>query len=128
MKNIRWQCVATFWMVLLIFDALAAGVAAAPGELDPTFFNPANLTPGYVTQNFPSNSSTSGGLATSVVVRDSNQKIYVAGSATCGNGDKSCFALARYLPNGTPDPNFNGKGYTRTEINNHAYAYAVAVN
>ena len=127
MKNFFWQFVKYGFSVLSAVCASAIGTAAAPGDLDTTFFNPANPTPGYISQNFPSSSGPSG-LATAVVVRDSNQKIYVAGYATCGNSDKTCIALARYLPDGTPDPNFNGKGYVRTEKNDQAYAYALAVN
>lgn len=81
--------------------ALAPGLRAAPGDLDPSF----NGT-GKVTTNVGSISAYANSVALQV-----DGKIVVAGYADIGSQD---FALVRYYSNGTVDETFgsNGKVYT----------------
>lgn len=79
------------------------------GTLDAAF----NLT-GKVTIGFDLAGSTSMNDRVAAVAIDAQQRIVVAGSAAAGNAtpDVSDFAIARVLPNGQPDPNFDADGRT----------------
>jgi uncharacterized delta-60 repeat protein len=77
------------------------------GTLDPTFGNSGLVhTGGWLGR---------GSAAEAVAIQD-NGKIVVGGSAaTCG-GDDTVLALARYRPDGTLDPTFDGDGRVTTTV------------
>jgi uncharacterized delta-60 repeat protein len=60
---------------------------------------------------------------------DSRDRIVVVGR-TLDDNDRSVFALARYLPNGSLDPSFGsgGKVTTRFRVGNDDYATSVAID
>jgi uncharacterized delta-60 repeat protein len=102
----------------LAFCALAASTAlvvlsaaaASPGDLDPGFG-----TGGKVVTDFGGSEVAEG------VAILGNGKIVVAGAS----GDD--FAVARYLPDGSPDPIFDGDGKVTTDFGGDARAFGVAV-
>jgi uncharacterized delta-60 repeat protein len=64
--------------------------------------------------------------ANAVVIKASNGKIIIAGSAD--NGTDNDFAVARYLSDGTPDPDFSGDGKLMTDFGfGNDFAHAVAL-
>jgi uncharacterized delta-60 repeat protein len=87
-------------LTLLAGVALAQSPCLTGGNLDPTFD-----IDGKVTTNFGSND------AAAAVVLQPDGKIIAAGST--GNSDRN-FALARYNPDGTLDPTFDGDGTVTT--------------
>jgi uncharacterized delta-60 repeat protein len=89
--------------------ALPGAAGAAPGDLDPSFGNG-----GVVTTSFGSYSEA---YALGLLP---NGKIVVAGA----NGD---FALARYLPDGAPDPVFDGDGTVTTDFGGFDGAYGLTM-
>jgi uncharacterized delta-60 repeat protein len=91
------------------------------GTLDPTF----NAT-GKVLTDF--SGSGSDDFLSSVDVQ-SDGKIVVAGYSNA-SGTSYDFALARYNPDGTLDPTFNGTGKVLTDFSgsgSHDFAYALAI-
>jgi uncharacterized delta-60 repeat protein len=92
-------------LVFLLLLDVAPSVYAAPGDPDPTFG-----AGGWVTSDFNTADS-----ANSVAVQ-MDGKIVVAGSS---GGEQGCcvdFAVARYLPNGSPDRTFSGDGVVLTDF------------
>jgi uncharacterized delta-60 repeat protein len=89
--------------------ALPGAAGAAPGDLDPSFGGD-----GIVTTSF------GGGAEAYAVAVLPNGKIVVAGS----NND---FALARYLPDGTLDPVFDGDGKVTTDFAGFDGTFGVAI-
>jgi uncharacterized delta-60 repeat protein len=84
------------------------------GTLDPTF----NGT-GKVLTDFSGSGSYDEAFD---LATQSDGKIVVAGYSPSGNGG---FALARYNPDGTLDPTFNGTGKVLTDIGGFAQALAI---
>ena len=89
------------------------------GRLDPTFGNGGKVTT-HIAGDFGH------GLAVAI---DPAGRIIVAGYA-CGSiyGGSTCFALARYEPNGSLDSTFGSGGTVTTAIGFEARAAAVAVD
>jgi len=65
---------------------------------------------GFAATNFASNSD----FAKAVIIQNDN-KIVVAGTATTSSGNAQHFAVARYMPDGSPDLGFNGSGKVTVE-------------
>ncbi len=84
---------------------LAASASAAEGALDPTFGSA-----GSVTTSLASGNNSSVGNAMAI---DAQGRIVTVGLAARGDND---FAIARYLPDGTPDPTFSGDGLVTYDI------------
>ena len=84
---------------------LAASASAAEGTLDPTFGTAGSVTSSLATAN---NSSVGNAMAI-----DAQGRIVTVGLAARGDND---FAIARYLPDGTPDPTFSGDGMVTYDI------------
>jgi uncharacterized delta-60 repeat protein len=81
----------------------------ADGSLDPGFGIGGTDGNGLLTTNFGTNSDGSGtNDSPAGVALQSDGKIVVAGSTDPPGADKGDFAVARYLPDGAPDPAFGG--------------------
>lgn len=65
---------------------------------------------GFATTDFAGNSD----FAEALIVQNDN-KIVVAGTATTTWGNAQHFAVARYMPDGSPDLDFNGSGRVTVE-------------
>jgi uncharacterized delta-60 repeat protein len=91
---------------------VAAQGLVGPGDLDTSFGGD-----GMVTTDFGG-----GEVATAVAIQPDG-KIVVAGRTT-GHED---FALARYLPDGSLDPTFNGDGKITIDLQNNSLDDATAV-
>jgi uncharacterized delta-60 repeat protein len=108
-RLVAWSVVAVGLAALILSPAAASGgqrgrlVAHVPlaGSLDPSFG-----TSGVVTQSL---------AAAEAIAVQPDGKIVVAGSAAASAGLDG-FALARYLPDGTPDPSFGDAGYVATNL------------
>jgi uncharacterized delta-60 repeat protein len=101
---------ATATLVVALAALLASAALALPGDLDGSFG-----TGGKVTTDF-------GAAATAHAVAPALEgKIVAAGGA---GGD---FALARYLPNGTPDPTLDSDGKLTTDFGGADVANGVVV-
>jgi uncharacterized delta-60 repeat protein len=93
--------------------ALPTPAGAVPGKLDTRFSGDGRATA------FPKGAS---GYA---VALDGKGRIVVAGSTLSAN---AAFAVARFRPNGTLDPNFGGgDGRVTTDLGGSDYAFDVAV-
>jgi uncharacterized delta-60 repeat protein len=84
---------------------LAASASAAEGALDPTFGSH-----GTVTASLASGGGSTVGNAVAI---DAQDRVVTVGLAARGDND---FAIARYLPDGTPDPTFSGDGKVTYDI------------
>jgi uncharacterized delta-60 repeat protein len=83
------------------------------GGLDPSFGGGS----GRVTTNFADGVTSTGSNDTpSAVAIQPDGKILVAGTTDPPGTDTGDFALARYLPDGTPDPGFGTGGLVTTDI------------
>jgi uncharacterized delta-60 repeat protein len=100
---------AALAVVFLLAATLPGAAGAAPGDLDQSFG-----AGGKVTTAFPG-----GHAQASAVVALPNGKIVVAGDSIVPPGDND-FALARYLPDGSLDPVFDGDGRVTTDISGFA--------
>jgi uncharacterized delta-60 repeat protein len=101
-------------LALLALGLLGASSAAnlrLAGNLDPSFGSG-----GVVTQT--------SGMNLGAIAVQPDGKIVVAGDATMATG----FALARYLPDGSPDPSFGDGGFVETNLYPPAsYAFIEAI-
>lgn len=84
----------------------------APGDLDPRFSSDGIAT-----------AFRSGGVATSIAV-DSQGRTVIAGYAI---SDEVDLAVARFLPDGKPDPSFGGNGRARFDVGDADYAFDMVV-
>ena len=102
------------WVTVVGFASalLAVPAAAAPGDLDPGFG-----TDGKVVTDLESAGATAVAIQT-------NGKIVVGG--TSGAPDRD-FTLARYLPEGSLDPIFDGDGVVTTDFGLFDAVRAVAI-
>jgi len=99
--------------IAMLLTALAGPVSATPGQLD-HFFNNTGKTTTFV----------AGGTGYAVAI-DHMGRILVAGYTLTPSAD---LALARFLPDGTPDPSFgNGTGRVITNLGGTDYAFDVAI-
>jgi uncharacterized delta-60 repeat protein len=96
-------------IVLAVAAALPGAAGAAPGDLDPSFGDG-----GIVTTAFPDGHAH--GSAVAVLP---NGKIVVAGDSIVPSAGND-FALARYLPDGSLDPVFDGDGRAVTDFSGFA--------
>jgi uncharacterized delta-60 repeat protein len=103
-----------FLLGVTLLTALAlAGPAQAAGELDSTFGGD-----GRVSTNFGGSES-----ASDVAVQPDGKVVVVGGTS---DGLTASFAVARYLPNGDPDPSFGGgDGRVTTDFEGGAAAVAL---
>jgi uncharacterized delta-60 repeat protein len=106
--------VATFLGLALLPLCLLGASSAAnlplAGNLDPSFGSAGAVT------------RSSGSDIRAIAVQPDG-RVVVAGDAPSAAG----FALARYLPDGSPDPSFGIDGYAETHFPASAFASAVAV-
>jgi uncharacterized delta-60 repeat protein len=87
------------------------------GTLDQTFGVGGSDGNGLVTTNFGTNANFSGTDDTPAAVAiQPDGKIVVAGTVDPPSPDDGDFAIARYLPNGTPDSTFDGDGRVTTDL------------
>ena len=96
--------VATYCSAYCDWDAFGVARYDAAGTLDPAFG-----TGGHVTITFARGAAEGYGVAI-----EPDGKIVVAGYA--GSGTDGAFALARLLPDGTPDAGFGTNGQVITDI------------
>lgn len=109
---IRTSIAASF-LGLAVVAATAVPAAAAPGRLDRTFGRDGRVT------GFPRGAS---GYA---AVLDARGRIVVAGYTTERDSD---FAVARFQPNGTPDPEFGrGDGRVTIDLGGRDFAFDLAL-
>jgi uncharacterized delta-60 repeat protein len=106
-------------IALVLGLGLAAPVAAgaAPGDLDPTFSDD-----GVATTQFGGRGAVANDMAI-----DSQGRIVAAGLNN-RKGTHDDITLARYLPNGAPDPSFSGDGRLQTSFTFQESANAVAID
>lgn len=107
-----------FGLVLLSLGLLGVSSAAnaqLAGNLDPSFGSGEIVAHGLGSGEYPS----IGGIAV-----QPDGKIVVAGGSTPGDHG---LLLARYLPDGSPDPSFGDRGYVETHFTYWAFAHAVAL-
>jgi uncharacterized delta-60 repeat protein len=97
------------------FFGFALARYTAGGQLDPSFG-----AGGIVTPSFGNSAEGAGAVAV-----DAQGRIIVAG--TSGNGYRNDFALARYLPNGQPDPSFGDQGKVLTPVGVGGEILAIAL-
>ncbi len=90
------------------------------GTLDPTFNS------GLVLTNIPLFASSGVDTAEGVAIQDDG-KIVVVGSTQSYDFSIAHFAAARYLPDGSLDPNFGVGGIVTTAFSSHDEARAVAI-
>lgn len=108
MLSIRRLSICFLLMLLLpVLSAHAAGIATAPGYLDPTFGQQGKILG-------PS------GAANAVAIQPDG-RILVAGSA---NGD---FLVERLRPDGAPDPTFGQAGIVQTDFGGSEAANALVL-
>jgi uncharacterized delta-60 repeat protein len=104
---------ATSFVGLAVIVATAIPAGAAPGRLDRTFGRDGRVT------SFP------GGASGYAVALDARGRIVVVGYTTERNAD---VAVARFRPNGTPDPEFGrGDGRVRIDLGGRDFAFDVAI-
>ena len=108
---LRTVTVATAVAAAITISSLPA--LGAGGKLDPTFSGDGRVT------TFP-RGATAFGLAI-----DAQGRVLVAGYTLDGDTD---FALARFRPNGTPDPDFGGgDGRVTTDLGGTDYGFDIAL-
>jgi uncharacterized delta-60 repeat protein len=107
----------TLIAALALSAVFSAGAEAHPGVLDPTFSGDGKQTTDF---GFGADDQGTG------VALQGDGKIVVAGVAG-GGATGNDFALARYNPNGTLDPNFSGDGKRRTSFGGSDQATGVAI-
>jgi uncharacterized delta-60 repeat protein len=88
-------------------------LAATPGRLD-RFFSGDGRQTAFIR----------GGIGYAVAI-DGHDRIVVAGYTLTRHTD---LALARFLPNGTPDDSFGGDGRVTTDLGGSDYAFDVAIH
>jgi uncharacterized delta-60 repeat protein len=116
----------TIKTILATAAALAAcsgSAVAAPGDLDDTFG-----TGGLALHDLEGNGGDD--YARDVAIQPDG-KVVVAGVARPTSGDDGAFLVARYLPDGSPDPSFGDAGRTLTKVSNgsvHDEAHALALD
>ena len=101
---------ALFLAASLVLVALPA--RAAPALLDPTFGGDGIVT-----------TFTDGAIATAVGI-DGQRRIVVVGYTTGRNVD---VAVARFKPDGSPDPSFGAHGHRRYDLGGDDFAFDAAV-
>jgi uncharacterized delta-60 repeat protein len=99
-------------------QVFAVGRLTTAGTPDPSFSGD-----GYVLTPI---GGTANDEAHAVTV-DPAGRIVAAGLTHKRNPDRAFFALARYMPNGSPDTSFSGDGQLQTEFPNVTYAYGYEV-
>ncbi len=106
-------------VMLIAVTLRVTRLIAAPGDFDPTFG-----VDGIVTTDF----FGSDDFATAIAVQ-ADGKIVVAGSAKSGaDVTTTDFAVARYLPDGTLDPDFGSGGVVTSDFAGSTdYGHAVAI-
>ena len=107
--------------LLFITAPFYSSSMSTPGTLDPSFTDESlGITPGLVVTNFDGGFDVAHALIT-----QPDLKLVAAGSAVVGGTTN--FALARYLPNGTLDPNFGtgGKVVTNFPLGADSTAFAL---
>ncbi len=97
---------------LVLVAALAAPAHAAPGQLDAFFSGDGKAT-----------AFANGGTGYAVAI-DAKDRIVVAGSTQGAHPD---FAVARFLPNGSPDTGFSRDGRVITDLGGADYAFDLAI-
>lgn len=106
-------------LVLLALGLLGASSAASrplAGDLDPSFGSGGAVTHGLGSSD---ESPYIGGI-----VVQADGKIVVAGGSYPGDHG---LLLARYLPDGSPDPSFGDGGYVESQTGDYAFAQEVAL-
>jgi uncharacterized delta-60 repeat protein len=112
-----WRFACALVLVASLTQALPASPAsAAAGDLDATFGSG-----GIVTTNFGTDAAGSNDVA----ILASDGSMVAAGYDIQSN--REVFALAKYLPDGSPDPSFGGGTGMVTTKFGHANAQATAV-
>ncbi len=113
MRSTVARSVVTAMLACSILQALAGQAGAVPGKLDTKFSGDGRATA------FPKGAIGYG------VALDRKGRIVVAGYTLSANPG---FAVARFRPNGTLDPNFGGgDGRVTTDLGGTDYAFDVAV-
>src|SRR5919197_1494288 len=110
-----WGSVAI--LAVLIAVLAAASVAHAAGELDPTFDGDGKVLTAFGTNQVDS--------ANAVAIQ-ADGKIVAAGESNTGANPPN-FALARYNPDGSLDPSFDGDGKVLTDFGADDRAAGVAI-
>ena len=107
------RAIRTTLLGCAVVAAIATPAVAVAGRLDRTFGRDGRVTA------FP------GGASGYAVALDARGRVVVAGYTTRGNAD---FAVARFRPNGTPDPEFGrGDGRVTIDLGGRDFAFDLAV-
>ena len=113
MQSAVARSLVTAMSALAVLTGLGTSAVAAPGKLDTTFSGDGHATA------FPK------GAAGYAVAIDAKGRIVVAGYTLSAN---TRIAVARFRPNGTPDPNFGGgDGRVTIDPGGTDYAFDVAI-
>lgn len=116
MQTMRYSLKGILPFVFVFFAPVC--VNAQAGGIDPEFSDD-----GFVTLEF------GGSDVVQALALDEDGNIYAAGSAVPGAGPYKDIAVAKFTPNGAPDPIFGGDGSVTTEMgfgyDDQAYAIAI---
>jgi uncharacterized delta-60 repeat protein len=96
---------------------LAVARYKTDGTLDPSFGNGGEMTTDF-----------GGAAIAKAVAIDAQGRIIAAGYETASESEIGDFAVARYLPDGTPDPSFGSGGKVTTHMSWSAYAFSVVID
>lgn len=99
-------------LALVLIAGLAVPASASAGKLDKFFSSDGKTT------------AFANGATGYAVAIDAKGRIVVAGST---QGAKPNFAVARFLPNGTPDNEFSKDGKVTTDLGGSDYAFDLAI-
>ncbi len=113
MRRLTTSALISLCAAALVVGLLSAPALATPGGLDP-FFDGDGRQTAFIH-----------GATGYAVALDARERIVVAGYTLARNSN---IALARFLPNGQPDPSFgNGDGRVTVDLGGTDYAFDIAI-
>jgi uncharacterized delta-60 repeat protein len=113
MRSTTRAAIVTMCAIVAMGLATVPAHAATPGQLDKFFSGDGKQT-----------TFSRGGTGYAVAI-DGNDRIVVAGYTLSGQTD---LAVARFLPNGTPDTSFGGDGRITTDLGGTDYGFDIAIH
>ncbi|TMK87203.1 MAG: hypothetical protein E6G40_06645 [Actinobacteria bacterium] len=119
MRGVRLRVGFLTLLAIVLVGWMARPAVAAAGDLDPTFGDNGKVTTGQIGVDILK------GIADIALQPDG--KIVAVGTATSPQGDEWYFALVRYKTDGRVDGSFGQGGGVVTDIGEHAFGHAVAI-